>query len=135
MSSLKQGSELSVEELYIKEKKKNQILMVSTIVLVIALISSFAFNNGGFSESTATTTPTFGQNPTGGGRGTSLASFFSSDGSVNQQAIDDLYERSESRGLDPSLIVERIESQIADSQASGEMTEAQATELKIALEQ
>lgn len=134
MSTVKEGSELSVEELYIREKRKSLMLMVSTIVLVVALIGSFAFNNGDSSE-TATTAPTFGQGPTGGaGRGGSIASFFNSDGTVNQQAIDDLYERSESRGLDPSLLVERVEGQIVDGQASGEITEAQALELKKALE-
>ncbi len=133
MSAVKESSELSIEELYVKEKKKSQVLMAAIAVLAIALIGSLLFAGNDSTTTTTAPTPTFEQRPArGAGRG-SVTSFFNSDGSINQVAVDGLVAQAESRGLDPSQLAARFEGQIEAGLSSGEITKTQATKLEEAL--
>lgn len=132
----------SIEKLYLKEKKKTSILMVSTIALAILFIGSLAMRSDPSStDSTATQNTQAGtqQRGPGGRGGQPISAFFDDSGSVDQEAVDEMASRfSQSGGTtgsDPSQFLERLTQQIEASVASGEITQAQADELQAALAQ
>lgn len=136
MSSEK-SSTASVEELYLKEKKKASILMVSTIALAVLLIGSIATRpDANSSEPVAlqNTQANTGQRGAGGRGGQPITGFFDESGAVDQEAITALTDRIPGGG-DPSQFLERFTLQIDAAVESGEITEIQGTELKAAFSQ
>ena len=73
----------------------------------------------------------------GGRGGQAVTEFFNEDGSVDQEAVDVFLERFNQgggpAGADPTQFLERFNLQIDTAFENGEITEAQATELKAAL--
>ena len=141
----------SVEELYLKEKKKSMILLVTTVLFATLFLSSLAFDLGSDSNdsdtgSSAQTEHSIdGQQNQGGpgqGRGQGRAgqditAFFNDDGSVDQDAVDTFAERigqgGGPQGADSSQFLDRFSEQIYTAVESGDITQTQGEELLSAL--
>lgn len=121
---------LSVEELYIKEKKKSQIFMMSTAVLIIILVGYFlvSFNSSEAPISSTTPTGVPGESALGmrQGGGVPMTEYFYSNGELNTQAID---ERFASIPVESQAqFIDRFSDRIQGSVDTGEITQTQADE-------
>ena len=140
-------STASIEELYVKEKKKSQLLMLSTAVFAILFAGALVIGGGSDETAAANRTLADGQNQLAdeqagqfgaAGRvrgGFGVANFFSEDGSLNQESVTDFQERAaQGAGLaGTSQFADRFVQQIEASVASGDITQDQATQLIDAL--
>jgi hypothetical protein len=134
----------TIEKMYLKEKKKSTIFLLSTVVMTVLFVGSI-FIKIPKVDDTNTTPPTntfgnpdtevrgFGQPTEGrmfGGAMMDIESLFNDDGSVNTDAVNDIEDRLPS-GMGASFLEARIDQEIED----GNITQAQADALKTELEE
>lgn len=130
----------SIEKLYLKERKKNQLFLLATIVLTILLVGSVGFNFQNKNRSTTqdsnqsqSLSGALGQNAGGfQGRRDSLeiSEFFNSDGTVDTDQVNQV-KTTVPDGFEDRLL-SRISSQIDDALKKGDITAKQGAELKTA---
>ncbi len=118
----------SVEELYIKEKKKSQIFMLSTTVLAVVLVGYFlmSFNSGDTAISSAAPIGVPGESSLGmrQGGGVPMSEYFYSDGELNTQAINERFANIPAGSQ--AQFIDRFASRIQSSVDMGEITQDQA---------
>ncbi len=120
----------SIEDLYLKERKKSKVLLAVSIVLVIALAGTgyyalqkkaggpfgggsgggMMFRNGGSQQG-----------------GMNLSRFFNSDKSLNQSAVDTFLSRVPDNFK--SQLVDRFSQRISNAASNSQITQAQADAL------
>ena len=136
--STDKGSTASVEELYLQEKKKASILMVSVVVLAVLLVGS-VMTRPDSSAADSTATQNTQQRGAGGRGGQSVTEFFDESGAVDQDAVDVFASRATQgggpAGANSSQFLERFTQQIDTSIESGEITQAQGDALQAAFDQ
>lgn len=133
----------SIEELYLGEKKKSQILMSATVLLSLALVGSItAYVKKPTASSNTFTPPSqFAGGPPGSGENggqfrmgfQDMTQFFKDDGSVDTAQLDELTSRLPAGASDRFL--ERLTLNIDQAVTDGKLTQDQATKLKAALEE
>lgn len=120
----------TIEELYIKEKNKAKIFMISTAVLGVLLVGSLLVivnDTGADEHQPAASTLMQGQGGGAGGGRVTVTSLFDSDGSLNATAVNDMVA-----AVPPetqSRFLERFGDRVQYSVTSGEITQAQADAL------
>ena len=130
----------SIEKLYLKERKKNQLFLLTTVVLTILLIGSVGFNFQNKNQSTTqdsnqsqSLSGTLGQNFGGfqDRRGSlEISEFFKNDGTVDTNQVNQVQNTIPS-GFEDRLL-SRVSTQIDDAVKKGDITAKQGEELKTA---
>jgi len=135
-----EGPSGSIEQQYIKEKKKSQILIATNIVTLVLLIGGGVWatqlknnqpdpSNMPFGQQGGQRPGFVGGTPPGGGfMGMDIESYFKDDGSVDTDKVDEATENLPDEFKDRFL--ERMSEQIDQAVEDEDITSAQATELK-----
>lgn len=123
------------EELYLKEKKKNSILLGIAIVLAIVTVGSLIWASGKQSSESSQTSegPRAGQfgpgqgGMRGQGMGMDITSYFNEDGSVDTAAVEEIIARFPSGAS--SRFTDRIKESADQAVTDGDITQEQADAL------
>lgn len=129
------------EELYLEQKKKNSIMLVAIIALVIISVGSIVWGVSQANNSSGAPQGATGQNgqgfpggggPDGGMGQMNFAQFFNDDDSVDTEAVEEFVSRMPSGG--DSQFLERFKENINQAAEDGDITSTQASELIAAFE-
>lgn len=142
-----ESKEKNIDELYLKQKKLNSILIPVVIVLSVTTVAGLGWgiassikgpqgmpnsDNTQFGSSNQQ-----GQGPMGGGPGMmrrNFSDYFNSDSSVNTDKVKEEVERMQNFSRGGSSMLDHLENEINDSANDGDITEAQAKALIAAFE-
>jgi len=125
----KDKTTLSVEELYIKEKKKSQTFMIISAVLTVMLIGLFLVHSGNNTTTAGVSNASPG-NAVGAGRfggGIIITDYFYTDGSLDKDAVNERLQTIPASSQ--SMFIERFSGRIQASADAGEISQNQANAL------
>ena len=120
----------SIEDLYLKERKKSKILLVVSIVLAIALAGTGYYalqKKAGVPFGGGSGGGMMFRNSGGQQGGMNLSRFFNSDKSLNQSAVDTFLSQVPDNFK--SQLVDRFSQRISNAASNGQITQAQADAL------